>query len=150
MTLPSNILVPLDLGPHAAEVLEYAAALAAKLDAKLHLLHAIAWPLIGAEIPIALSDTALAEVVGRARAELVQLAAARAGGAKIASVEAHTGDPRSAIIADAERFGADLIVMGTHGRRGIARMWLGSVAEQVARVAPCPVLLVRSGIAAAP
>jgi len=43
----------------------------------------------------------------------------------------------------AAEIGADLIVMGTHGRRGVSRLLLGSVAESVARTAPCPVLLVR-------
>jgi len=149
MQLPRRILVPLDLGDHAAEVLDYAVALAAKLDAKLHVLHSIAWPLIGTDIPISLSDKALSEIVARARVELGQLVTARTEAALVGSVEVQTGDPRNVIVADAARWSADLIVMGTHGRRGVARMWLGSVAEQVARVAPCPVLFVRSGTAAA-
>lgn len=53
------------------------------------------------------------------------------------------GDPTTEILAEAERRSADLIVMGTHGRTGLSRMLMGSVAENVARKAPCPVLLVR-------
>ena len=87
--------------------------------------------------------------MARARVELGQLVTARTEAALVGSVEVQTGDPRNVIVADAARWSADLIVMGTHGRRGVARMWLGSVAEQVARVAPCPVLFVRSGTAAA-
>ena len=56
----------------------------------------------------------------------------------------HEGDPRSCIAQAAAEIHADLIVLGTHGRRGFARALLGSVAEAVARVAPCPVLLVRA------
>jgi len=148
--LPRNLLVPLDLGPHAAEVVAYAVALADRLDARLHVLHSIAWPLIGAEIPVTISSAALAEIMAQARSELEQLTSAHAGRIPAEAIEVQSGDPRTNIIATAERLGADLIVMGTHGRRGVARMWLGSVAEQVARVAPCPVLLVRSGTATAP
>jgi nucleotide-binding universal stress UspA family protein len=50
------------------------------------------------------------------------------------------------IIREAAEWGADLIVMGTHGRRGLARWALGSCAEEVARASPVPVLLVRAGI----
>jgi nucleotide-binding universal stress UspA family protein len=60
------------------------------------------------------------------------------------------GDARTAILAFAEELHPDLIVMGTHGRRGVSRLVLGSVAESVARTAPCPVLLVRSGLAITP
>ena len=54
------------------------------------------------------------------------------------------GDPRDVVPSTAKELGADLIVMGTHGRRGIARALLGSVAESVLRTAPAPVLTVRA------
>jgi nucleotide-binding universal stress UspA family protein len=150
MTLPRNILVPIDLGDHTAQVLDYAVALAGKLDAKVHLLHVVSWPLLGAEVPVSLTDAAMNEVIARARQELDHLAAAHAGKVPFGSVELETGDARSGITAAAERLGADLIVMGTHGRRGVSRMLLGSVAERIVRTAPCPVLLVRFGTADAP
>jgi len=53
------------------------------------------------------------------------------------------GDVHEEIIGAAEREKADLIIIGTHGRRGLNRLLLGSVAESVARRAPCPVLLIR-------
>lgn len=53
------------------------------------------------------------------------------------------------IAEQAREFGADLVVVGTHGRRGVGRALLGSGAEQVIRVAPCPVLVVRSDAAEA-
>jgi nucleotide-binding universal stress UspA family protein len=53
------------------------------------------------------------------------------------------GAPADAVVAHAERIGADLIAMATHGRSGLGRLVFGSVAEQVVRHAPCPVLLVR-------
>jgi len=150
MALPRNILVPLDLGDHATRVLEYAVALAATLDAKVHVLHAVNWPVLGAEIPVSVSDKAMDEIVAKHQRELDQLAATYARGAPVGSVEVKVGDPRALIPQIAEQRGVDLIVMGTHGRSGIARLLLGSVAETVARAAPCPVLLVRSGTVVAP
>lgn len=48
-----------------------------------------------------------------------------------------------AILCEAQNWNADLLVLGTHGRRGVRRLLLGSVAEQITRTAPCPILLVR-------
>ena len=59
-------------------------------------------------------------------------------------VEVASGDPADGIIHMAQEHGVDLIVMGTHGRTGLAHVFLGSVAEQVVRHAPCPVLVTRS------
>jgi nucleotide-binding universal stress UspA family protein len=58
-------------------------------------------------------------------------------------VRVEVGDAREVIDNVAEKIGADLIAMGTHGRRGVKRMLLGSVAESVVRSAPCPVLTIR-------
>jgi nucleotide-binding universal stress UspA family protein len=54
-----------------------------------------------------------------------------------------TGDPALQIVRAARSMRADLIVMGTHGRRGVSKFFLGSVAERVIATAPCPVLTVR-------
>lgn len=59
-------------------------------------------------------------------------------------VEVEIGDPGSRIAACAERRGADLIVMPSHGRSGLRRLLIGSVAERVTRLAHCPVLILRS------
>ena len=53
------------------------------------------------------------------------------------------GHPRDAILEAAEQGGYGLIVMGTHGRRGLSHLFIGSVAEQVVRRASCPVLTIR-------
>lgn len=55
-----------------------------------------------------------------------------------------TGDPASQIVRTARSTRADLIVLGTHGRRGVSKFLLGSVAERVIATAPCPVLTVRA------
>jgi nucleotide-binding universal stress UspA family protein len=60
-----------------------------------------------------------------------------------AHADAVVGTPAEAIIDFASATGTSLIVMGTHGRTGLAHLLMGSVAEQVVRTAPCPVLTVR-------
>lgn len=149
MNLPHNILVAIELDDSAAEVLCYAVALAVKLDAKVHLLHAVPWPGLGAEIPITASETAMADVMQLRQQAFDQLVAAHAGKLPLGSARLRAGDPRTAIVAAAEELPADLIVMGTHGRRGVSRLVLGSIAESVARASSCPILLVRSGLARA-
>jgi nucleotide-binding universal stress UspA family protein len=59
------------------------------------------------------------------------------------NVETASGNPADAIVRLAQDRQADLIVMGTHGRTGLQHVLLGSVAEKVVRLAPCPVLTVR-------
>jgi nucleotide-binding universal stress UspA family protein len=147
MTFPRNILVPIDLGDHTTEVLDYAVGLAGRLDAKIHVLHSVPLPVLGSEIPVTISDSAIDDLVATRRQDLDRTAAGYAGKCVFASVELKTGDPRAVILESAVQLRADLIIMGTHGRRGVSRLLLGSVAEQVARTAPCPVLLVRSGTA---
>jgi universal stress protein A len=149
MTTPRNILVPIDLGDHAKDVLDYATALAGKLDAKLHVRHAVAWPLLGAEIPAAVTDQAMNDIVALHRKDFELLVAGCAGKAPIASSELQIGDPRTLIVDTAAQLHVDLIIMGTHGRRGVSRLLIGSVAEQVVRTASCPVLLIRAGRTAA-
>lgn len=143
MNLPKNILVPIDFSENAEAALDYAVALAGKLDAKVHLLNVIGTQMFGAEYGIAVTPTMIDDILHGNQKELERLAAARAGKAAFGPAQLEFGDPRAVIDQTASKLGADLIVMGTHGRRGVKRLLLGSVAESVVRTAPCPVLLVR-------
>ena len=77
-------------------------------------------------------------------AKISKKAAAKLGGkgVKIESVT-RDGNPRSAIVDEAERWKADLIVVGSHGRTGVTRLLIGSVAQSVVSHAPCSVEVVR-------
>jgi len=143
MNLPRNILVPTDFSEDAEQALEYAVALASKLDARIHLLNALVLLPIGPEIAVAMSTRRIDELMTDSQKALDRLVAVRSGKAAFGPTRQKTGDPRMVIEETAAEIGADLIVMGTHGRRGVSRLLLGSVAESVARTAPCPVLLVR-------
>lgn len=143
-----KILVPVDGSETSDKALEHAARLAALCGAEIRLLH-IVDPLVyanGFERPRVYLDQVLPAMV---RAGHRILATARK------SLEAH-GVPcdchlvecdghrvSELIIAHARSWGADLIVMGTHGRRGVNRLLMGSDAESVVRTSPVPVLLVR-------
>jgi nucleotide-binding universal stress UspA family protein len=142
--LPRNILVPTDFSEHAERALDYAVALAAKLDARVHVLDAVVLPIWGAELGVSVTAAMVDDVMSANQKELERLVAARTGKAAFGPPWLEVGDARTVIVDVATRLGADLIVMGTHGRRGVSRLFLGSVAESVVRTAPCPVLLVRA------
>lgn len=143
MRLPTNILVPTDFSKSAEAALDYAVALAGRLDARVHVLSVVGFPLVGAETGATIPATMIEEVFEHNQKELDRLVAARADKCAFGPTLLESGDTRAQIEVAAAQVKADLIVMGTHGRQGFSRLFLGSVAESVARVAPCPVLLVR-------
>jgi nucleotide-binding universal stress UspA family protein len=121
--------------------------LARRGGAELMLVHVLAPPEVG------LDDTYLASVHYEQMAHEERRAAeARLGGlsmrARRARVRASTqvldGQPYEQIVQAAQRTRADLVVIGTHGRTGLKRLLLGSVAHRVVGLAPCPVITVRS------
>lgn len=142
--LPKIILVPTDLSESAEEAVDYACELARNLGAKVHLLNVITVPVVGVpELGMAMTSTMIDTMVKDNQSALDQLAARKAALADMAPAILRTGDARDVINQTAKEIGADLIVVGTHGRRGVTRVLLGSVAETVVRTAPCPVLTVR-------
>ena len=142
--LPKNILVPTDLSEYAEEALDYACELAAKLDATIHIVNVIGIPALGLpELGVALTSTVIDSLIVDNQKALDELAARKCNQARMGQVLLKTGDARDLINQTAIEVAADLIVMGTHGRRGVTRVLLGSVAETVVRTAPCPVLTIR-------
>lgn len=144
MTLPVSILVPTDFSETAEGALDYAITLAAKLGARIHLVNAIGIPALGIpELGVALTSTMIDSIVRGNQVALDRLVDKRRGQATFGEVMLRTGDVRDIILNAAEEVHADLIVMGTHGRRGVSHALLGSIAEAIVRTAPCPVLTVR-------
>jgi nucleotide-binding universal stress UspA family protein len=141
-----RILCPVDWSDTAAGALQAAAALASRFDASLTLLHVDVVP--GSAIPEALLATppALATDVSAAPDRPLPAwreLALRLGAPRVDAVRS-VGTPGLEIVALARREAYDLIVMGTHGRTGLRHLVLGSVAEEVVRHAPCPVLTIGS------
>jgi len=139
----TNILVPTDFSEHGDAAVEYAVNLARRLDATLHLLHVVTIPVAGVGDIGLVNATAFAQSAQRdAQASLEAIATRLRDHVEVAPVRVEAGDARSVINLVAQQIYADMIVMGTHGRRGLSRWFLGSIAESVVRTAPCPVLTV--------
>jgi nucleotide-binding universal stress UspA family protein len=132
-----HILVPLDYSASADRALAYAIEFAKKLQARVTLLHVIDFP--------PRVDASLASYQARLEADTRQALAAclqrvHAAGVQGNMLRVH-GTPCQGIVEMAKETGADLIIMGTQGRTGLPHLLLGSVAERVVRLAPCPVLV---------
>lgn len=140
--IPKTILVPIDFSACATHALDYACELAGKLGAKVQLVHAI--PVTLPELGITLTQAMIEDLQRANVLALEDVAKPRRTNVELAPSIVKLGDPRDVILETAEAQHADLIVIGTHGRRGLSRLVLGSVAENVIRRATCPVLAVRS------
>lgn len=145
MSPPKIILVPTDFSLSAETALDRALELAAKVGAKVYVLHAYQLPVVGFPDGVLLPTAEIASrIITWAQSELAACVARR----KESSVEIvpilKQADPRDAVISAAEDLSADLVVMGTHGRHGLARALIGSVAESVVRTSPVPVMTVHA------
>jgi len=140
-----TILVPTDYSPMSETALVYAIDLATAVGASVHLLHAYEIPVYGAPDTafVATPDTMAA--IKSAGEKGLEAAIAKHRPRGVAR-EGHLveGRPWEVILDTAAHVHADLIVIGTHGRRGIARALLGSVAEKVVRSSRVPVLTVHA------
>jgi nucleotide-binding universal stress UspA family protein len=131
-----TILHPTDFSQRSAYALHLACALARDYHAKLFLLHVVPQPIVAFGEGVIPPEPEFRIEEGWQRLnELVIPGTALGTTRKIAQ-----GDPAAAILDEARSIAADLIVMGTHGRTGLPRLLMGSVAEQVSRRATCPVL----------
>ena len=144
MTRFHHILVPVDFELPSQEALEVAVDFALAFDARLTLMHAWDIPTFAyAGSNSFMTADMWTPIAGAAAEQLAStLAVLRKRLPRAESVLAQ-GAPAVETLAVADRVKADLIVMGTHGRQGLDRMLLGSVAERVVRSSPVPVLTIR-------
>jgi len=131
MPYAARILVATDFSPLSSIALEHAIALASLCRASIHLIHVRA----DASGHVDDEERRLAGLVSRCHAEALAV-----------TWQVCAGPPAAAIVKAAADRAVDLIVLGTHGRQGVAHLVVGSVAEQVVRSAPCPVLTVRGHV----
>jgi nucleotide-binding universal stress UspA family protein len=139
-----KILVPLDGSELSASALPFVAGLAKPLGASVVLYQSVFEPVMtypGAEVVF--DDTVLREMEASARKALTLAADDVSAQGVTADVVATFGNAIDGIVWTAEREGADLIVMSTHGRSGVGRLVMGSVADAVVRRTALPVTLVR-------
>ncbi len=138
-----RILVPVDFSDCSLEALEYAALLAQRSDAALSLLHVLEPVSYGLDFTLSL-ESKRDEIRARVTQRLAGFVEALAGAKIVADSHVRGGLPADSILDSARTLPADVIVMGTHGRRGLSHMLSGSVTEAVLRQSRCPVLTVRS------
>lgn len=142
---PRRILAPTDFSPGAESALNWARALGSAFGAEVVLLHVLdlsvaalaGFPSSLAMVPAA--GELLERIRGETEQEMAKLAARLPGVRPLI----RDGTPRTVILEVASELGADLIVMGTHGRTGLTHVFFGSVAEHVVRHSRIPVLTVR-------
>jgi nucleotide-binding universal stress UspA family protein len=136
-----RILVPLDGSDRSRAALPEARRLARAHGAELLLLHVVGVPTASSSA----DDTIMTRTEARGYLEALSPEAAGVSSRTVLG----TGKPGAAILRAIKREGADLVVMSSHGRSGVARWILGSVAEEVLRGCECPVLVLRSARAPA-
>ena len=145
MTTPKTILVPTDFGTAAELALDRAVQIVRATQGRIVLVYACPLPYVtaidGAMVPNGDVVEAMREAGRKRLAKAIERR-------KNANVEIRPllaiGDPRTCILDLAKEIRADMIVMGTHGRSGLSRVFLGSTAESVVRTAPIPVLTIRA------
>ncbi len=143
---PKHFLIPHDFSPYADQAVSYAIDLAKALHANVTLLHIIqSLPLavgIG-DASAALADSYLQDLENTANQSMEEARRrVKQAGLQCDAIVLH-GVPFQTIIEVAGDKHIDLIIMGTHGRTGLTHVLMGSVAEKVVRLAPCPVLVIR-------
>jgi len=136
-----TILHPTDFSPHAETALAHAIGFARAYDAELHLLNV--------QIPFSLPSFPIEETASEAEAR-ERLDTIDVDGARAVREVRRGLAPAPAIMEYAEEIAADLVVMGSHGRRGVQRLLLGSVTEEVVREGKSPVLTVHEEATASP
>jgi nucleotide-binding universal stress UspA family protein len=145
-----HFLVPIDFSAYSDQALTYAITLATQLRARLTLLHVIhELSMVMGDMASALPEAYLQELAAEAQRGLEErLTRVHEAGLEGDIVLVH-GVPFQRIIDTAHDQKVDLIVMGTQGRTGLSHALMGSVAEKVVRLAPCPVLVAREAASTA-
>lgn len=140
------VMVGSDLSETAQPALVAAVEEARRRSAKLVAVHCldIAHPAMSAFEPFVLFDARTLDSVRQAAATVLRTSLQRAGAETDDETLVVDGSPARALMEAARERSAELLVVGTHGRSGLKRWAMGSVASQVARSAPCSVLVVRS------
>ncbi|MDS0283105.1 universal stress protein [Haloarcula onubensis] len=135
-----RILVPTDGSPSMRAVVDHAAALAGVHDATLHGLYVVDTGNF-ATLPVETTWDGVTEML-REEGELAVSEFAEMAGEAPVETAIRDGNPSDEIVGYSRENDCDAVVMGTHGRAGIDRLLLGSVAERVVRAAPVPVVAV--------
>lgn len=140
---PEDIVVGVDFSEPSTEALRRAAMMARTYDAKLHLVYGYVLPEVATfEGSMASVSSDMDELVEEKKRALARVVEEAKVDDVVDTISAIHLPPAQAIGTTAEDRGADYIFVGTHGRRGLKRFFLGNTAERVIRKAPCPIFVV--------
>lgn len=134
------ILVPFDFSDYSKASVIRALEVADQNSTQIHVLHVLPF-LIPAEPGVVWGTVDDASRIEHAKESLRNALPAEKFGEL--QLEVRLGDPGTVTAQRAEELNADMVIMGSHGRTGLSRLVLGSVAERVARLAPCPVMILK-------
>ncbi|MBM4144960.1 MAG: universal stress protein [Nitrospira sp.] len=140
-----SILFPTDFSEGSSEALKYAIDMTKRYGSKLYILHVIydIAKASGWYVPHVSMDEMYKDIETGAKKELERFGLEELSGIKGIERIVTTGVPHEEIVKFANKNKIDLVIIATHGRKGIDRLLFGSTASQVVRFAPCPVLTVR-------
>ena len=137
-----NIVCPIDFFPASLRAFDYALKLAAENDAKLHVLHVVSPALPAAyDFPVDISRL-VASLVKTSKRQVLLLKHKAEKARVDIETDVRIGTIDAEILAAIDNAKADLVVMGTHGRHGLERWFMGSVTERMVRRCPAPLLTV--------
>ena len=142
--IPTRILVPIDFSAASDRALSMAKEGADGFGAEIHLIH------VRAAVDDPAIDTAILDeveqilTVSESKTRLALEQAGEHGGARVHAHIKRGSTPAASIVAAVSEYGCDLVMMGTHGRRGLKGLLLGSVAKEVTHRSPVPVVTTRA------
>ncbi|GAB6193387.1 universal stress protein [Desulfocastanea catecholica] len=135
-----RIVVPVDFSKITAKLIDYSTYMAEKLSATIHFIHAVTYMTGDAMIGAPFAVEYEAKMLADAQTKMANLLEDNREKAPGCTGEVVVGDPVDTIVDTAKGKEADLIIIGTHGTKGLEKILLGSVTERVLKRAPCPVL----------
>jgi nucleotide-binding universal stress UspA family protein len=135
-----RIVVPVDFSKITDKLIDYSAYMAEKLSAVIHFIHAVTFPTGDAMIGLPYAVEYEEKILADAQQRMSNLLADNSERCPGCTGEVIVGDPVDKIVEIAQAKDANLIIISTHGAKGLEKILLGSVAERVLKRAPCPVL----------
>ena len=143
-----KILCALDLSPHSVMVAEYAVTIAKAFDAQIVVVYAAPalTQYVGFHVPPSSIENFVGEIVAGAEKTMQDFVASNFQGVKAVG-KVVNGYAAEEILNMVASENADMIIMGTHGRKGIDRILFGSVAEKIVKSSPIPVMTIRPATA---
>ena len=139
----SHVVVPVDFMANTNILVEYANSMAKTFSASLHFVHVVSVPEADTMVGIPFAAEYKKNMLADGQAKMTDLIEENSKKKVISNCtgEVVTGDPADKIVKVAEKKDSDLIIIGTHGAKGLEKILLGSVAERVLKRAHCPVLI---------